>query len=210
MNADLVERVIKNKKWYNDTWNGPGNNYTTAVRCVLRNNSAVTLPSMSDRKEGDVVLHCGACSACSTMHDLQVIYNTREYITGNMTECSTAFASPFSKESGDLDALRNCLIERNIDFSDHATGSDRPTCMDCWLDNIMNDAVYCKTNPSCIWKFFDPANNGAYAGCLKCDEENSGAEFIRCAGSNRRSSGISSDIDRGSYEICRDGYYYKK
>lgn len=241
-----VDRLIYDKTWENDTWNGEGNNYTTEVRCVLRGNESVTISSVREKRADDVLLHCGACSACSDLHDMKVIYDTKSYITTNMTICSTAFASPLSKSHGDYDALVTCLRDAGIDFSRDGRAwseADReakhlPTCMDCWTDNIMNDAVYCRTNPSCIAKFFDPKNSGAFQvrtrdvgnnprpsavilisvrvvfrteqGCLKCDEDNSGAEFIRCAGSNRRSTGIRSDIDRHEYEICTDGYYYGK
>jgi len=214
LDDDKIHRLIYDKKWANDTWNGNGNNYSTSVRCVLRNQESVTIQSMKEKLDTDVVLHCGACSACSDLHDMQVIYDTKDRITENMTVCSTSYASPFSKHHGDLEELVRCLQASGIDFSTDgrawSNATNKPTCMDCWTDNIRNDAVYCRTNPSCIKKFFDPSNSGAFQGCLKCDEDNSGAEFIRCAGSNRRSTGIQSDIDRHPYEICTDGYYYGK
>ena len=216
IDAEKIDRLIYNKEWARDTWNGH-DNYTTAVRCVLRKGESVTIDSMKDKLDSDVVLHCGRCSACSDLHDMQVIYDTKDRITENMTVCSTKYASPFSKHHGDLEELERCLQDVGINFTTDGrawpSAEDRkkkPTCMDCWTDNIRNDAVYCRSNPSCIKKFFDPSNSGAFQGCLKCDEENSGAEFIRCAGSNRRSSGIRSDIDRHAYEICSDGYYYNK
>jgi len=43
--------------------------------------------------------------------------------------------------------------------------------------------------------------------CLKCDEMNCGPEFIKCAGANRRSSGIISDIERSESEHCSTGLY---
>lgn len=217
MNKDKIKRLIYDKEWAEDTWNGNGNNYTTTVKCVQRNKTAVTIQSMKEKLDDDIVLHCGACSACSDLHDMKVIYDTKSYITENMTVCSTKYASPFSKDHGDLEKLVQCLQAAGIDFTTDGRAwpseeerASRPSCMDCWTDNIANDAVYCNTNPSCIKKFFDPSNSGAFQGCLKCDEDNSGAEFIRCAGSNRRSTGIRSDIDRHSYEICKDGYYYDK
>ena len=73
----------------------------------------------------------------------------------------------------------------------------------------MNTATYCVTNIDCLKKFINPDNPGAYEGCLVCDEENSGPEFILCAGSNRRSSGIKSDIERDPNEICKAGYFYE-
>lgn len=106
------------------------------------------------------------------------------------------------------------------------------SCMDCWTDDIQCDAVHCKLD--CIRKFFDPNNNGKYEvsqipssfvpdpppisniylspslchqECLKCDENTCGPAFIKCAGANRRSSGIISDIDRVSSEVCPIGHF---
>ena len=59
-------------------------------------------------------------------------------------------------------------------------------------------------------KFLDPHNSGDYSGCLKCDEKHCGPEFIRCAGANRRSSGIESDIHKADSEICAVGYFYNQ
>ncbi len=43
---------------------------------------------------------------------------------------------------------------------------------------------------------------GAMSDCLACDESRCGADFIRCAGANRRSVGIASDIARPAAQIC--------
>ena len=40
----------------------------------------------------------------------------------------------------------------------------------------------------------------------RCDELHCGPEFIRCAGANRRSSGIVSDIGRPGQQVCPVGY----
>ena len=60
----------------------------------------------------------------------------------------------------------------------------------------------------CLTKFVHPANDKPYEkdGCLQCDEYSSGPAFIKCAGANRRSSGIISDIDRGPGQVCPVGY----
>ena len=78
--------------------------------------------------------------------------------------------------------------------------------MDCWTDNIMCDANQCKWH--CIEKFFDPDNDGNYEGCLKCDEERCGPAFIKCAGANRRSAGILSDISRVGDQVCEVGHFW--
>eukprot|EP00294_Goniomonas_avonlea_P017680 CAMPEP_0114559102 /NCGR_PEP_ID=MMETSP0114-20121206/10744_1 /TAXON_ID=31324 /ORGANISM="Goniomonas sp, Strain m" /LENGTH=136 /DNA_ID=CAMNT_0001744553 /DNA_START=401 /DNA_END=811 /DNA_ORIENTATION=- len=132
-----------------------------------------------------------------------------------MTACAAAFAKPkLFGGNQDLDVLRGCLRAAGVDFSTDgrawASPSNKPSCMDCWTDNIQCDAVNCKTNLDCIKKFFDPTNSGAFAGCLKCDEAKCGPEFIKCAGSNRRSTGIVSDIARAADQVCPDGYYSNK
>ena len=40
----------------------------------------------------------------------------------------------------------------------------------------------------------------------RCPQYSSGPAFIKCAGANRRSSGIISDIDRGPGQVCPVGY----
>ena len=166
---------------------------------------------------GESVVHCGKCAACSHPSDVRVLYETRHFITTELTRCSAKFAKP-SILGGDhnLDHLRSCIKDAKINFDNTRRfvvgggGSDvGPTCMDCWTDNIMCDSTQCSTNPHCIEKFIHPNNTGAFSGCLKCDEEHCGAEFIRCAGANRRSAGITSDIERPVDEVCDKGWYWE-
>ena len=126
-----------------------------------------------------------------------------------MTNCSTAFAKPkWMGGDPDLAKLRSCLKGAGISFSTDRPfgGGSGPTCMDCWTDDIMCDANKCKL--ACIGKFLNPNNTGDFAGCLKCDEEKCGPGFIKCAGANRRSSGIFSDIARASDQVCDQGWFY--
>lgn len=44
--------------------------------------------------------------------------------------------------------------------------------------------------------------------CLACDEARCGAEFMQCAGANRRRAGVVSDIERGRREVCTVAAYY--
>lgn len=152
--------------------------------------------------DGWTLLHCGACGACSMPSDIKILYDTRHDITDNMTECSTEFAlsndNPFAvpQTRGDLE---KCLIGKGIAFSTDGRASElcgQPTCMDCWVDNILHDKVLCAT--FCINKFGNSSNAGDFVNdkCLQCDEYTSGPAFIRCAGANRRSTGILSDINR--------------
>ena len=93
--------------------------------------------------------------------------------------------------------------------------TNKPSCMDVWTDNILNDANVCGA-AYCLGKFLDSSNAGDFAKdqCLQCDEYKSGPAFIKGAGANRRSSGITSDIDRSQLadtpweqRICAVGWF---
>ncbi|OLP97917.1 hypothetical protein AK812_SmicGene19717 [Symbiodinium microadriaticum] len=86
--------------------------------------------------------------------------------------------------------LRQDLHKAGIDFSEtrYDGRTDLPSCMDVWVDNIMCDAMACKSH--CWTKFFNPANQKTEitgniswynfnAQCLRCDEENCGPAFIK-------------------------------
>jgi hypothetical protein len=211
----LVPRISQ-KPWDEEFWCG---GFDTDLVCIL--NAGSDVPTTSTRAAaqgaGQTIMHCGRCAACSNLHDLDVLNRTKEFITTKMTACSTEFAKPaFLGGHRNLTVLRQCLEDATINFSTDgrswpiSTRQTSPSCMDCWTDNIMCDAVQCKLTPDCILKFLDPKNSGQFAGCLKCDESKCGPEFIRCAGANRRASGIVSDIGRPSEQICTVGYYYSE
>ena len=129
-----------------------------------------------------------------------------------MTACSTAFSlsnmNPFATPQS-LGDLRACLVRSGINLTDDGRAwpdpAGKPTCWDCWADNILSDKVSCATH--CLRKFLDPGNSGDFDtdACLQCDEYVSGAQVIACAAANRRALGISSDIDRGHGQICGRG-----
>jgi len=169
---------------------------------------------------GDRILHCGECSACSSPHDLSILESTKDTITSDMTACSTTFVLSqkrlFHKQS--LADLKRCLVSKGITFSDDGRAwqdpTNRPSCMDIWVDNILNDASLCVGH--CWAKFIHSANTGNFARdeCLQCDEYSSGPAFIKGAGANRRSAGITSDIDRTQLrgtrweqKICKVGFF---
>ena len=201
------------KPWDQEFWCG---DFATSLVCVQSEDGSDVPTTMeySDALEaGRTVLHCGRCGACSNLHDMNVIDSTKKFITTKMTGCATAFAKPkLLSGHQDLGILEDCLRASGIDFSTDrrawpTPNVGKPSCMQCWTDNIQCDAVNCKTNLGCIKKFFDPDNDGDFAGCLQCDDERCGAEFIKCAGSNRRSSGISSDITRPGDQVCPHALY---
>merc|ERR1711862_502436 len=122
-----------------------------------------------------------------------------------------------------LSDLVDCLVNvkpNAIDFSQDgrawADPMGKPTCMDVWTDNIINDAKLCTMY--CLTKFINTQNTGDFARdqCLQCDEYSSGPAFIMGAGANRRASGLKSDIDRSQLagtqweqKICPIGYFSK-
>lgn len=154
------------------------------------------------RSEGRNIIHCGKCSYCSALDSVQVLPNTRKWITYIMTDVSTKFAAPWGHKNVTL--LEQDLYDLSVNFS-IPLGVDDPTgsCMKCWSDNIMCDASQCVSK--CWTKFFDPTPTDE---CLLCDEQTCGPEFIKCAGANRRSSGIVSDIARPENQQCKDGMYF--
>ena len=207
--GDLIRRSVP-KAFDENFWCG---NFSTSNVCAMNLTNGewftTTRDAVAEDKEDLHVLHCGACGACSSPDDLMVIWDTKAYITTKMTKCSSSFAMPkFLGGTHDLDALRTCLDEENITFDNSRSffGPNGPTCMDCWTDDIQCDSNHCKLD--CISKFIDPNNNGKYQKCLQCDENNCGPGFIKCAGANRRSSGIVSDIERVTNQLCTVGHFW--
>jgi hypothetical protein len=136
--------------------------------------------------------------------------------TGELvTKCSTAFAlaqTPFQKEPSawqSVDDLKQCIASGGLDLSDDgrawAQPEGKPTCMDCWVDNVFTDRVLCQEE--CLDRFINPGLKPYEEdACLQCDEYTAGPAFIRCAGLNRRSAGILSDIPREAAATCPSAY----
>ena len=226
-NDTKIGNVLRStlKPWDTEEfWCGTGGNsstnqgFNTTFVCVqdpTSFNNIKTTTFTKAKKNNQSIIHCGKCSACSRPSDVRVLYNTRHTITTDMTRCAAKFAKPkiFGGDPS-LQDLKKCLRLANITFDDtikwntSTNQGNGPTCMECWTDNIQCDSTQCNTNPSCIEKFINPNNTGAFSGCLKCDEQHCGSNFIRCAGANRRSSGIISDIQRVGEEVCTKGWYW--
>lgn len=233
-----VERVTT-KTWDDaEFWCGRGGNgtaagFNTTFVCVLDSSvpqQVRTTTRAAATAKNEAVVHCGKCAACSHPADVRVLYSTRHFITTAITRCATKFAKPaIFGGNHNLTDLRKCLVDASITFDNTrrllpgspgdgdgngggggGSGGDiGPTCMECWTDNIQCDSAQCSTDPSCIAKFINPNNTGAFSGCLQCDETHCGAEFIRCAGANRRSTGILSDIARSAQQVCDRGWYWE-
>jgi len=211
--GETLDRFNRNEFDVENTWSG---DFSCDLVCAKRGASLVSLTREEAAADAGVkVLHCGRCSVCSAEEDAVVLSLTRKWITNSMANIAGRFAAPWGH--GDVGRLEKELSEAGMNFSTaRADGrTDQPTCMQCWTDNIM-----CTRN-SCIdkcWiKLFDSSNPkvditncGTFdfnCQCLKCDEEYCGPAFIKCAGANRRSTGIVSDIGRPAEQQCQVGLY---
>lgn len=216
--GDRILRYTEKKKAPTDiAWTGTDTTgWNTAFVCVETKDGPQTMTENFITEGMGTPLHCGACSACSSRQDIEILSRTRQWITEVMTKVSTKFAAPWGHKN--VTRLMNDLDKVDIPFSrtrwDGRT--DLPSCMDVWADNIMCDAMTCKSD--CWAKFFSSRNEPTQitgdpkfwqlnAKCLRCDELNCGPAFIKGAGANRRSSGIDSDIPRPDWQKCKHGLY---
>ena len=134
------------------------------------------------------VLHPSACGACSNPADVEVLRRTRETLTRDARVCGMRY---FLIGRG---AAARCL--EPVGFT--------PACADCWLDDMACAVTHCTR--ICLWSRLagEPNNvDGRLNDCLQCDEDHCGPEFGRCAGANRRRSGIVSDIERPAEQIWK-------
>ena len=75
----------------------------------------------------------------------------------------------------------------------------------CWVENVMCDLRNCVFTCLLYRMGFGGGKNSGdeLSHCLECDEKRCGPAFIRCAGANRRRSGIYSDIERNCSHVCK-------
>ena len=129
-----------------------------------------------------VVAHCGTCGACSNPHDIRIYDQTKETLFQSSYRCSKRAVVGGRR-----------VTRRHWLFSDE--------CSDCWIDNIMCDLKFCLF--VCLWHAIfsevnaeTPGQQQALNRCTECDEKRCGPAFVRCAGANRRRSGILSEFER--------------
>merc|ERR1719330_370674 len=197
-----------------NTWSG---DFSCPYVCANTPGGLTTLTREDALASAEVseIIHCGSCSTCSAPEDVVVLAQSRAWITEVMGSIAGDFSAPWGHK--DVTRLENDLTAAGMNFSmTRADGrTDRPTCMQCWSDNIMCTRKSC--SDVCWIKFFDPSNPPSdiencdpldfHCKCLKCDEEYCGPAFIKCAGANRRSTGIISDISRPGPQQCPIGKY---
>lgn len=201
--GELIDRTSHKEFDTENTWSGTDTTgFDTAWACVKTEDGGTESMNKAQAKaDGRDIIHCGKCAMCSGLDDIAVLSNTRKWITYVMTKTSSKFAAPWGHKNVSL--LEQDLFDLAVSFSGPAGPDEEPSCMKCWSDNIMCDARQCVTK--CWTKFFDPTPTD---DCLQCDETTCGPEFIKCAGANRRSTGIVSDIARTNREQCTDGMYF--
>jgi hypothetical protein len=199
----LIDRAFPKEFDTEDTWSGTDDSgFDSPWACVSKGSDVETMDKAQAIAEQREIIHCGKCAECSHLDQTIVLSNTRKWITYVMTKTSTKFAAPWGHKNVTL--LEQDLYDLAVNFSLPLGNDDRSkSCMRCWSDNIMCDAAQCVSK--CWTKFFDPTPTEE---CLKCDERTCGPEFIKCAGANRRSSGIISDISRPDAQVCTAGYYH--
>lgn len=145
-----------------------------------------TFSSLETARAHDAyVTHTGPCGACSSLQDFAVYQNNRD-LTSSGRRCG--FVS-WLKPMG-----LSCF---------KALGFSEP-CAHIWLYNARNTGAHCFW--VCMKSFFTFEKNnlddGSLNACLACDEEKSGPVFKNVARRTRRNSGLTSEIERPSYEIA--------
>lgn len=143
-------------------------------------------------------VNCGLCGACSTVHDTQRYQATSTTLTSRASWC--AILDLLVGET----AARACV---------HDWLGFTPNCAACWVDNMGCTITHCFRE--CVLGGGNPlvvgrgGNNADGEGgevlnpCLACDELHCSHVFLHCAGANRRTAGVATDIGRRGSEICR-------
>ncbi|MDA8792734.1 hypothetical protein N9N67_05780 [Bacteriovoracaceae bacterium] len=159
--------------------------------------------SESAASDGYVVTHQFHCGGCSSLHDLAIYLESRDLVT-NGRKCAL--------KKG-LNSSKKCHI--------NLMGLS-PVCSEVWAYSAMATKKRCKKIclkeygliKALLRKFPKERVNedGTLKPCILCDELRSGGAFRFSAGRSRRSSGITSSIQREENEIYPIDYrlYYEK
>ena len=190
-------------RWYSSLH---ANTTVCAIRFVDSKQVDYRLRTFPDResalREGYVISHGYHCGACSSLQNLAV-YLAKPNLTTPTRTCARKLTSA---------GIKACLME--------AVGFDEP-CAETWTYNVLHTRRQCAA--TCIkhyglWNVL--TNNmsdehtderGNLNPCLACDENASGPGFQYAAGRTRRTSGLTSAIQRPATEIfpVDHGCYFK-
>lgn len=146
----------------------------------------------SARAAGYTITHKHHCGTCSSLHNLAA-YLTTPDLTTPARECARKVTPS---------AIKECFINE--------IGFDEP-CAETWTYNALHTARHCAVTCAEYYGIeqmlsgnFDKPNTDEHGNlnpCLACDEFTSGPGFQYAAGRTRRSSGITSAIERSADEM---------
>ena len=145
---------------------------------------------------GTLVVNCGGCGKCSRLDATAGYRRMGDAMTLEASRCAVV-----NLVLGTA-AGRACV--------EGWMGLPAP-CSQCWRDNMDCTVVHCFR--PCVLGHGTPlsgaANNVPTPGggtelssCLACDERHCSPSFLRCAGANRRTAGVRTDITRPDRELC--------
>ena len=145
---------------------------------------------------GFLIVHCGACGACSSWQNMAIQYSTRMTLASLSQAC--AQESLFQKGDEKEDGITNCLMEPTIGFDEE--------CAVCWMEDIV-----CTVN-NCAYIYLQSLmiNNignfrvGPYdVTSATCEEAHCEVgKFVPCVGATRRRMNITSSIARPGDQQC--------
>lgn len=165
--------------------------------CAFNNLGAASdIRTFSDgdaaHEAGYLVVHCGACAACSSWQNLIVQHARRD----NMA----ALANVCAKKSlfGGDEQLHNCLMDETIGFSEE--------CAACWAEDITCTLSHC----TFLFLQSQMVNNAGNfevgpddITSASCEEAHCEVgQFVPCSGATRRRMNITSSIARPGTQQC--------
>jgi hypothetical protein len=162
---------------------GPESNITTFSNLDAAHNA------------GFLVLHCGACGACSTWDDLKLEWSTRDTISELANDCAKKGLF------GGHDAITECLMHPSIGWGYE--------CATCWMEDIVCTKEHCafiflqSQMINSVTDFAVGPDDITSATCeeANCEAGNPGT-FVDCSGATRRRMNITSSIARPGDQQC--------
>jgi hypothetical protein len=144
---------------------------------------------------GFLILHCGACGACSDWHNLRLEYTTRDTLAHDSAYCAR------KSLLGGWDAVLECLKEDPIGF--------QGKCAECWVDDIRCTKGFCTfifLQSTMINAVSDLQVNDKTITSASCEEAHCEAgnpgHFVECSGATRRRMDVTSSISRPGAQRC--------
>jgi hypothetical protein len=163
---------------------GPESNITTFV-----NKDAA-------HKAGFLIVHCGACGACSSWQNMAIQYSTRMTLASLSQAC--AQESLFQKGDEKEDDITNCLMEPTIGFDEE--------CAVCWMEDIVctvNNCAYIYLQSLMINNIGNFRVGKDDITSATCEEAHCEVgKFVPCVGATRRRMNITSSIARPGDQQC--------